>query len=259
MKNKPVIVTGVRSGLGKYVFENLDIPGILGITRSTTKKEWEDIKNSGASTIIHCAFNSSRPTQDELYEYFKDNVILTEKLTQIPHDKFIFISTIDVYPKDGEVHKEDEEINPAFLKGVYPISKLISESIVKKNGSECLILRCSAFIGEDSRKNSLIKIIKDSRPSLALSGESEFNYILHKDVLNFIKDSLKDNLSGIYNVASSENICLKKISEIVGKEAEFGECTYMTGSIDNLKISGGFSRFRKTSREIINEYVNQRR
>lgn len=241
------LITGSSSGLGKYLYDNL---GGFSLNRQTTKGEREKIKKDGAEVIIHCAFNSDRDPKN-LDQYLKDNVLLTEELTHFPYKKFIFISSVDVYPKDSNKHSEDEIIDVGKVDGIYAVTKLMSEDLVKKNCSNFLILRCTALLGKDSRKNSLIKILKDNKPTLTLSGKSTFNYILHSDILNFIKLAIKKNLQGIYNVASSENITLSEANNLFKKQVNFGDYIYNVGNIDNRKIISIYPRLKKTSNEVI--------
>lgn len=93
--NPNYLITGASSGLGKYLHKNL---GGAPLTRQASNKKKERIKKIGVNVIIHCAFNSDRNPKS-VEQYFQDNVSLTEELTKIPHKKFIFISSVDVYPK----------------------------------------------------------------------------------------------------------------------------------------------------------------
>lgn len=245
------LITGTLSGLGKYLHGNL---GGVGWNRQISEKEREYLKKNGAEIIIHCAFNSEQNPKN-VEQYFRDNVFLTEKLTNIPHKKFIFISSVDVYPKNLYRHREDELLDVNKTDSLYAKTKLLSEEIVKKNCSNFLILRCSALLGKDARRNSLIKIIEEKKPTLTLSGNSMFNYILHKDVLSFIKLALEKDLHGIYNLASSENISLLEVTELLKKKVNFGDYIYNVGNIDNRKAAVVSPVFKKTSQKIISEFI----
>lgn len=250
------LTTGTLSGLGKHIYENL---GGIGLTRYLSTEDRERIKSRGVDTIIHCAFNSRRGiNSDSLYGYLEDNVLLTKELVSFPHKKFIYLSSADVYPKDGSLHSEDEIIDVDSLSGIYGITKLMSESIVKNHCENYLILRATALLGKHSRRNSLIKIIEDKECILTLSGDSRFNYVLHSDILDFIRFSIDNDLTGIYNLASSENITLSEAANIFAKKVSFGTYTYDVGEIGNDKISSVFPAFRKTSRETITQFVKER-
>lgn len=245
------LITGTSSGLGKYLYDNL---GGLSLNRQTSQGDIKKIKREGAEVIVHCAFNSNRDPKN-IKQYFKDNVLLTEELTKIPHRKFIFISSIDVYPKNFARHCEDEIIDINKIDGLYGKTKLMSEELVKKNCSNFLILRCTTLLGKDSRKNSLIQILQDDKPTLTLNGKSVFNYILHKDLLSMLKIALKKNLKGIINAAASKNITLSEVAKTFLKKVKFGDYIYNVGNIDNTKAIAVYPAFKKTSQEVITEVL----
>ncbi|MDO8436449.1 MAG: NAD(P)-dependent oxidoreductase [bacterium] len=249
------LITGNKSGLGRYLSEGF---GGAGLDKETSFKEREKIKKGSFDVIIHCAFNSLQEVNSEtLFPYIEDNVFLTKELTAIRHKKFIFFSSIDVYPKNKTIHSEEEIIGLNSIKGIYGLTKLISESIVGNYCKNYLILRGTAFLGPYSRKNSLIKIIEAKECDLTLTGDSEFNYVLHSDILNFLKVAIKRDLRGIYNLSSSKNITISEIAKTLGKKVRFGEYQYNTGKINNKKISSIFSAFKKTSREAVDQFVKK--
>ena len=250
-----ILTSGVLSGMGKFIHENL---GGIGITRETSSEEIEIVKQEGVDTIIHCAFNSNKNINSEsLFQYFNDNVLLTNELVSIPHNKFIFFSTVDLYSKNTAMNKEDDIINLNNVNGIYAETKLISESIVKAKCSNYLILRPTTLVGEYSRKNTLLKIMDEEGEELFLSGESKFNYVLYTDVLDFIKLAIDNDVRGIYNVASSENILLSEVAELIGRNVSFGSHTYSVGNISNNKISALCPVFNKTSKDCINQFVGE--
>lgn len=247
-----ILITGTDRGLGKHLQEVFSgIPWTRKILATKRKK----LQKEGVDIIIHSAFNSSKSVNSSnLYAYIEDNILLTKELTKIPHKKFIFISSVDVYPKDDKFHNEQEVIDINSVSGIYAITKLISESIVIKNSSNPSILRCSALLGKNARNNSLIKILKSSNPTLTLSPKSSFNYILHSNVSDFIKLAIKKNLKGIYNLASSKNITLLKISKLLQKKVNFGSHIYNVGHLNNSKAATILPAFKNTSEEIIRTF-----
>lgn len=247
-----ILITGTASGLGKYLHNNL---GGIPLTRQTSDQEIEKIKKNKVDVIIHCAFNSKRNPKN-LGLYFQDNVLLTEELTKIPNKKFIFISSVDVYPKNSSKHTEDEILDANKTEDLYAKTKLLSEDLVKRNCPNFLILRCAALLGKDSRENSLIKIIRNNHPFLTLSAKSIFNYILHKDVLEFIKLAIEKDLQGIYNLASSNNIALSEVADLFKKEITYGNYIYNVGNIVNTKAVAILPNLKKTSRETIVKFIS---
>jgi nucleoside-diphosphate-sugar epimerase len=246
MKKSRYLITGSSSGLGKYL--NRELKGVA-LNR-------DGLMPKKAKIIIHCAFNKDRNIDSRnLYQYICDNVFLTKRLAKIPHKKFIFVSSVDVYPKDNNTHSEKEIIDIDQVSGSYAVTKLMSESIVQNLCSNFLILRCTALLGRDSKKNSLIKILKDNNPDLTVSAKSVFNIILHKDVLEFIKIAVEKDLQGIYNIASSQNISILEVAKLMKKKVNFGKYTYNVGDIDNKKTLRPFPNLKRTSIEAINEFT----
>ena len=187
----------------------------------------------------------------------EDNVLLTEKLVEIPHKKFIYISSVDVYPKNSAAHSEDEDISVESLSDFYGLSKLMSESIVQKACRNFLILRCASFLGAYARANSLVKLWEEENPSLSLSAESTLNYVRHSQVAEFIKYASEHNAQGIYNVTSSENITLGRAAEAFKRKARFGSFTYESGAVLNKKIVSVFPSFKQTSLDVIHQFVKE--
>lgn len=253
---KEFLVTGALSGLGKHIYELFS--GIAW-DRHLQDKDRGVIKRTGADTIIHCASNSSQEvSSDTLYGYVGDNVLLTEELVEVPHRKFIFISSVDVYPKQKGLHREDEVIDVNNVIGMYAVTKLMSESIVRQHCPNHLILRCTSLLGKYSRKNSLIRILEDEPCRLTLTQDSRLNYILHSDVSGFIQFAIKNDLQGIYNVSCSESIKLREVATMIGKRVQFGKVYYDVGNIDNRKIASIFPTFKKTSRETVTQFIRER-
>lgn len=252
MKPQKFFITGHKSGLGRYLYEQF---GGFGFDVGTPIKNFEKIEKSGVDVIIHCAFNNGRDiTSDKLYNYISTNIFLIQRLSKIPHKKFIFISSIDVYPKNSTVHTEKENIPLDSVSNLYAITKLMAESIVTNS----LILRCGALLGVYARQNSLIKIIDEKKPITTLSAKSEFNYVLHSQLGEFIKVAIEKDLKGVYNFASSSNMTLKKVAKLFNKEVKFGTFEYKAGKISNKKIRSVFPALEKTSSEIIGEFIKQR-
>ncbi len=233
------LITGVKNGFGKYIYEKF---GGFGLTRQNAG-ELEKI--TYAETIIHCAFNKKESIQQkELSDYIQDNIFLTKKLLKIPHKKFVFLSSVNVYPKNKKEHSEDEKINLNDVKTIYGITKLMSESLIIKESRNPLILRCPNLLGPYSN-NNINRLIK--KEPITLSEDSVLNLILYDDVVSFILG----DYSGIYNLASLENITFFEISKILNKkEITFGNFHYNVGKIDNSKCG-----FKKTSKEVFLDFL----
>jgi dTDP-4-dehydrorhamnose reductase len=250
-----ILISGTRSGLGRHIQSVFN-----GIPYNRGTKSWdvEEIKRNGVDIIIHCAFNSAQAvTSESLYQYVSDNVLLTRELSEIPNKKFIYISTMDVFPKNIPVLREDVEINVNDVAGAYGMTKLMSEAIVRKQCGNHLILRSTGLLGKYSRRNSLIRILLDDPCTLSLAGSSCFNYILHEDVSDFIRFAIENDVRGILHMASKGNISLADVAKAISKHVNFGSYHYDVGNIDNTKIAEMFPAFSKTSECVVKEFISK--
>jgi nucleoside-diphosphate-sugar epimerase len=231
-----ILVTGAGSGLGKYIAQRLDCVALI---RDNRKEILTKYKTKPFDVIIHCAFNSSKDVRG-YYDYVQDNIFLTKDLTLLPHHKFIFISSVDIY-------REEESS--------YKTSKLMAESIVENLGSRSLILRCGAILGETMRKNTLLKIAEDEVPETSLSKESTFNYVLQEDILDFIGTAYQNNYNGIVDFVSAGNISLDKVAKLLKKDVEFGSYTYESPAIPNQELVTVFPKAALTSENNIQRFL----
>lgn len=250
-----VLVTGAASGLGRHCYETFQ--AVPYTRESNYQALLDEANNKPFDIIIHAAFNA-RPTIDttQLSAYLNDTTFLTQKLLAIPHRQFIFISTVDVYPKDNQLHHEDEVIRLNEVDGLYAISKLISEGMVNSSGNRPLILRPTAMLGAHAKPNSLIKILHHDCVSLTLASESTFNYIRHSDVSDFIHHAIRHSLTGTYNLAASSDLQLGEVSKHFNKAVTFGNYVYKTANADNHKVSALLPCFKQTSMDNIKLYMN---
>lgn len=250
-----ILTIGTTSGLGRQIHESL---GGIALDINTPVEEREALKKTGVDVIVHCAFNPQMAVDSNtLFGYIKDNVLLTEEVVSIPHGKFVYVSSVDVYPKVSGRHSEEEIIEIDSVDNLYGITKLMSEAIVRGRSDNFLILRFSAMLGMYSRKNSLIRMLEDDECVLSLSGDSRMNYVLHTDVSDFIRLSIDQNLKGIYNMTSSEDITLLEVAEMLGKKVRFGSYVYDVGDIDGSRARSVFPTFNKTSRDVIEQFIKE--
>jgi len=228
-----ILVTGVGSGLGKWI--SMQLPDCDKFIRGSKIKDFpkktilsDGKHNYPAHTmefeeydlIIHCAATISHCDWGEVEtDLFDDNVFLTRELTKIPHKKFVLISTIDE-AKDSP----------------YGVTKRISEIVVKGLCKNYLILRTSALLGKEMKKNTFQKIVAGE--NIALTPDTVMNYILYEDVLN----AIKNNYTGTKVLRSNDDISMKEVVDVFGHDLSFGsihyEIEYIESDIDTGKTSG---------------------
>jgi nucleoside-diphosphate-sugar epimerase len=194
------LITGIKSGLGKFLYNNL--PNSLGLDRDN----FNFIKNEEFDTIIHCAFNKENTITD-YKKYLDDNIFLTQRLKKLYYSKFIYISTVDVYQE-----------NPT----TYAMFKKFSETLMDSND---LILRCSMMLGDTMKPNHTNKL-KNNEKSIGLSGESVFNYILMEDLVEFFISEDYKKHNGVVDFVSNDLVKLKDVKNYLNSTTELGNHVY---------------------------------
>jgi len=239
-----VLVTGGNSGLGKYICNT--IPNSINLTRNNRSLIKSDLKNKGVDLIIHCAFGfQGGYAQNEVEDYFKyvdDNILLTKELTEIPHKKIVYISSTAVYDPDP--------INYKFVKKY-------SEAITSTLGNNPLILRCPSMLGKFMKPNNLTRLLDDPNTQLSLSKDSDFNYVLHSDILSFILECYDKSISENINFVSSTNLTFKQIQELLKIDIKFGKYTFNTPWLSNEKLVYYSPSYNKTSQEVFKQFLEQ--
>lgn len=249
------LITGTKSGIGKFFSEKF---GGLSLTRENAEEVLKKIEQEGVETIIHAAFNTKKDvTHKDLSAYVDDNVYLTERLLSLPHKTFIFLSSVNVYPPSEMPHREDEPILMDQVKGIYGVTKLMSEARIQAGSPHHMILRPTGFLGSYSRREGNLMRVLESKGEckLSLTKDSEMNYVAYDDVFEFVRDSIEQNRTGIFNIASSKNVRMEDAVSLLGKKATFGTFNYSVGAIDNSKVVAHAPRFQKSSGEVVLEFA----
>jgi nucleoside-diphosphate-sugar epimerase len=246
-----ILTTGTAGGLGRYLYESL---GGHALSRQKPIDRYRSLTDLDA--IVHCAFNTHRDISvQNLYGYLQDNILLTLALTDMKHQKFIYLSSVDVYVKDQSMHVEDERIELFDHNNLYSITKLYAESIVRQRCGNHLILRLGLPLGQYTRKNNFTKILTEISPTLTLSEQSTFTCILYQDLLSFIRLAMDSDLTGTFNVVANDSISLADLAVKCRKKVRFGSFTYRCGEISNAKVIALCDRFNKTSEQVVDEYL----
>jgi len=254
LANAPkLLVTGTESGLGAAVH------CALGGAVLTRKTRFDEVAAAAPyDAIVHCAFASQKlVTSETSYGYLDDNLLLTERLARIPHRKFIFISSIDIYPQPRQGAAEGDAHDLSRLSGPYPFVKLFSDALVRERCPNHLILRPTSLLGLTMRPSTTLRVLTESTPRVFLHPGSRFNFVLHDDVAAFIARALKEDIAGVFNLASTGLLRLGDIAERLGLAPSFGEHVYDAGEVSTAKIAAIEPAFRRTSAETLNRFIDQ--
>lgn len=254
MAERKILVSGAGSGLGFAFYTAL---GAVPLRRGTNFDDVGTAPSDPYDAIIHCAFSAAKNvTLGSVGSYLEDNFLLTQRLLRIPHRKFVYISTVDVYPRTGVLSHADDDTDISPLSGPYAFTKLFSETVVVKEGMRALVLRPTTLLGSKMRPNSTLRLLTERNSRLFLSARSRFNYVLHDDIVRFVEHALRTDLAGIFNIASSTPILLGDVASELGLSAEFGSYDYDVGLIDQGPAASIEPSFSRSSALTLNKFID---
>lgn len=181
---KKVLITGASGFIGlntvKKIVQNgnFDIFALTNRNLNNELKEVEGIKilradltdNNSISfiagfdfdVIIHIAGLASDIGKDETFR--KINYETVKSLAHLPKEKFIYISSTDVYGiKDFKDASEETQFLE-FPKNPYPKYKIKSEEYIRQNCKNYVIIRPAAVWGKNDKtlENRVVEFLKDS-------------------------------------------------------------------------------------------------
>jgi len=249
-----LLVTGARSGLGNAVHRAL---GGMAFVRGTSTDDPAIRAAAPFDAIIHCSVNADKAvTMGTMFKYLDDNFLLTQRLVDIPHRKFVFVSSLAVYPPSGRAISEDEDLDLLPLTGPYAFTKLFSDAYVRERAQNPLILRTTTLLGPAIRTNTLLRALTQPGCQLFLAPGARYNCVLHADIVEFIAQALDRNICGAFNLGSKGLVVLSDIVDQLGLSVRYGDFHYDIGPVDTSKAGALHPAFASPCWQILNRYID---
>ena len=248
------LVTGVRNGLGHAVHRAL---GGIGFVRGMALDDPVIRTAAPFDAIIHCAVNAAKyVSMTTAYGYMEDNLLLTQRLVDIPHRKFVFVSTLAVYPPTGRAISEDEDVDLMPLTGPYAFTKLFSDLYVQERANEPLVLRTTTLLGPAIRPSTVMRALTQRDCQLFLAPDSRYNFVIHDDIVDFIIHAMDRCVTGAFNIGSEGLVVLSSIVDQLELSVRYGEHHYDIGPVDTRKAGARHPAFARPSWQTLNRYID---
>jgi nucleoside-diphosphate-sugar epimerase len=249
-----LLVTGVRSGLGHAVHRAL---GGVGFARGMALDDPAILAAAPFDAIVHCAVNAAKSvSMQTAYRYMEDNLLLTQRLVDVPHRKFVFVSSLAVYPPIGRAIAEDEDVDLMPLSGPYAFTKLFSDLYVQKWANKPLVLRTTTLLGPAIRPSTVMRVLTQRDCQLFLTPGSRYNFVMHDDIVDFISQAMDQDISGAFNIGSEGLVVLSSIVAQLALSVSYGEYHYDIGPVDSRKAGALHSAFARPSWQTLNRYID---
>lgn len=228
------------------------------------------------NVIVHCgALTHVDYCEQNEAESYEKTVVSTKNVIRLANElqaKLVFISTDYVF--DGENGPYDEEANVRPIS-VYGKHKLVAEQAVLAANAQNLVLRITNVYGDEERgKNFVSRIIdqifEQQKLTLRLPIDQYATPINAADIARCMYLLLRDNKSGIYNIAGTDYMNRVQLALTILKyfpEAEYELIPQTTtqiaapaarplqGGLKNKKFMSEYPDFRFNT---VDDYVNHK-
>jgi nucleoside-diphosphate-sugar epimerase len=252
--SRNLLITGARSGLGHSAHRAL---GGTAFVRGMSADDPEIRAAAPFDAIIHCAVNAAKDvSMQTAYRYMADNLLLTQQLVGIPHRKFVFVSTLAVYPPTGRAVREDEDVDLLPLAGPYAFTKLFSDLYVQEHAKDPLILRTTTLLGPSIRASTVHRALTRKDCQLFLAPSARYNFVMHDEIIEFIVQAMDTGISGAFNIGSEGLVGLSSIVDQLGLSVRYGEYRYDIGPVDSRKAGALHPAFARPTWQTLNRYID---
>lgn len=243
---KKVLVTGANGLLGRRAINALrsafDVHGVVhrvppncieGVHYHEVdlSTEWAiDSLPPEIDYVIHLAQSSRfREFPDGAQDVFKVNIESTAKLlrycNEVNAQRFVLASSGGVYGGGASSFDENSPIVPHHQLGFYLGSKLCAEVMAQNYASVCdvTILRFFFIYGSGQKKSMLIpRLVQNVKlgSPISLQGKDgiKINPVHVNDAVKALEKSLSLSGSHTFNVAGSEVITLRELTDLIGRK-----------------------------------------
>jgi len=180
-----------------------------------TSKNIHKFYNKKCDLLIDCNGNGSKrlANLNPKFDFEASVSSVFNRLINIRFKKYVYISTIYVYPKK-EKKISTKENNQNFNNiSFYGFNKLTAENYVKHFAKKYMIIRLPYIIGPGLKRNPAHDILKYKKTFYTLN--SKLNWIHTDTIAKIVMKLIEKNLfNEIFNVASRNSISIKNILKI---------------------------------------------
>lgn len=241
-----------------FVGSNLADQGSFDVCYNS--KNFRDMANQSYSDIVCAGISAVKWKANKDPENDKKHIMqLQEVLSTVSAQRFILISTIDVYPIiSGQDESFDCHSQPNHAYGFH---RLEFEDFCSDNFSECYIVRLPGLFGKGLKKNIIFDLLNDNCLDM-INPASSFQYYYLKNLWKDIQTAVDNNIRLINlftePIATSEILqtCFsaKKVGANPSKEMHYNLCTQHA---DLFGKTGPYIYDKKEVLQQIIEFVEQ--
>ena len=213
--NKTCLVLGGKGFVGSAIVREGQRRG-WHVT-SVDKEDYTSAIGTSVEVLINANGNSKKflSNKEPKLDFDMSVRSVAESLHDFKYQKYVYLSTIDVYPtKDNPAENHEQAtIDPTRISR-YGHHKWLAEQLVTYNAASWLLIRMGGFIGPGLWKNGIYDLLTGS--PLRVHPDSAYQY-QHTDALASAVFTLIENKRNceIFNIAGDGLITLREIAAMI--------------------------------------------
>lgn len=178
-----------------------------------TRDNAEQLYGSHCDLLINANGNSKKymAEREPIWEFDASVRSVHEYLVHIQADKYVQLSSCDVYPNcsDYAGTAEDKPID-ITAQSAYGFHKYMAELCVRYYAQKWLIFRMGGFVGPGLKKNAIYDILHNA--PLWLDEKSKLQFISTDAAAKIILDlALSEYVNEVFNLCGDGTVCLRDI------------------------------------------------
>jgi nucleoside-diphosphate-sugar epimerase len=216
------VVLGSTGLVGRAVAAALETAGVAVI--GVHSSDYAAHVGAAADALINCNGNTYRykAAKDPGWDFSASVATVARSLFDFRVDRYIYISTIDVYNRRAgtESTREETPIDCTRLEP-YAFHKWIAERLVERHAARATILRCGTVIGPALKKGPVYDILH-GRP-LHMTAESTLSLVDTETIAAAVRAVLDDRIEDrIVNVTGTGSVSVGTLGELAGRPVAGG-------------------------------------
>lgn len=157
-----IFIIGGKGFVGSAYVRILQAQGIE--YQIITRENYAEFQGADCDVLINANGNSRKymADRDSLWDFDASVRSVAKSLTTFEVNKYVFLSSGDVYPDQSDPGVTREEY-PIELDKIsrYGLHKYLAEQLVQGGNSDWLIVRMGGFVGPDLKKNAIYDMLHD--------------------------------------------------------------------------------------------------
>jgi dTDP-4-dehydrorhamnose reductase len=183
-----------------------------------------DIAGYNPDVILHCGaltwVDYCEENPEESYQKTVQSTVNTIDLAKTYNAKLVYISSDYVFDGKSGPYTEADAVNPISLYGKHKLEA--EQKVIETLPSNHLVLRITNVYGDEERNKNFISrmldnVLKNEPMEIKLPVDQYATPVNAADIARSLYLLLKDNKTGIYNIASTDFVNRVQLTELILK------------------------------------------